>query len=79
VETKAVNIAPMPATSQGDLGVMAVTKEQFEREASYGAAMAVARSMLTRGLISEKDYRKVDTMFKKKYRPLIGGMETKIT
>ena len=61
------------------MGVAAMTNEQFERESNYGAAMAIARSMLERGLISEKDYRKIDTKFKKKYRPLIGGMEAKIS
>ena len=53
---------------------MTMTKEQFNREISYNTAMAIARSLLTNGLISDKDYRKIDTMFKKKYRPIIGGL-----
>jgi len=53
---------------------MTMTKEQFEREISYGKAMALARSLLTKGLITDKDYRKIDTKFKKKYRPIIGGL-----
>ena len=55
-----------------------MTKEQLTRETNYGAAMAIARVMLTKGLISEKDYRKFDTMFIKKYRPIIGGLQPKI-
>jgi hypothetical protein len=51
-----------------------MSKEQFNREARYGAALAVARAMLVKGLITDKDFRKIDTMFKQKYRPLIGGL-----
>ncbi|MCL1882410.1 MAG: hypothetical protein FWF81_01475 [Defluviitaleaceae bacterium] len=54
-----------------------MTNGQFERETNYGAAMAIARSMLTKGLINDRDYRKIDTMFRKKYKPLIGGLYTK--
>ena len=50
-----------------------MTKEQFEREMNYGASMAIAREMLSKGLITERDYRKIDTILKKKYRPLIGA------
>jgi len=60
------------------MGVVVMTKEQFERETNYGAAMAIALSMLTKGLISERDYRKIDTMFKKKYQPIIGVLQVKI-
>jgi hypothetical protein len=52
-----------------------VTTEQFEREKNYGASMAVARAMLSKGLINDRDYRKIDTIFKKKYRPVIGILQ----
>jgi uncharacterized membrane protein len=55
----------------------AVTKEQFERQKNYGASMAVARAMLSKGLISDKEYRKIDTIFKRKYRPVIGALNAK--
>jgi len=51
-----------------------MTKPQFDREISYGVAMAITRSLLTKGLITDKEYRKIDTIFKKKYRPIIGGL-----
>ena len=54
-----------------------MTNEQFDREKNYGAAMAVTRLMLSKGLISEKDYRKIDTIYKAKYRPVIGALPTK--
>ena len=53
-----------------------MNKEQFERESRYGAAMALAREMLNKGLISDKDYCKIDTIFKRKYRPIIGALQT---
>lgn len=55
-----------------------MTKEQFEREKNYSAAMAVARAMLSKGLISEKDYRRIDTIYKAKYRPVIGALPAEI-
>jgi uncharacterized membrane protein len=49
-----------------------VSKEQFDREKCYGAAMAVARAMLSKGIITEDDYKRIDTIFIEKYQPLIG-------
>ncbi|MGI6176251.1 MAG: SHOCT domain-containing protein [Christensenellales bacterium] len=51
-----------------------MTNDQFDREKNYGAAMALSRTMLSKGLISEKDYRKIDTIYKAKYRPVIGAL-----
>ena len=52
-----------------------MTKEQFEREARYGAAMALAHEMLKKGIISEREYRKIDIIFQRKYRPVIGALQ----
>ena len=52
-----------------------MSKEQFGREARYGAAMAAARAMLKSGILTERDYREIDTMMRRKYRPLIGGAQ----
>ena len=38
-----------------------------ERLMRYQAAMAVARSMLSRGIIMRKDYGKIDRIIAKKY------------
>ena len=56
----------------------AMTAAQFDREKNYGAIMAVARTMLSKGLISEKDYRKIDTIHKAKHRPIIGALPSEI-
>ena len=49
-----------------------MTQEQFDREKHYGAAMAVARAMLSKGIITQEEYSRIDTMFTEKYRPIIG-------
>lgn len=54
-----------------------MTKEQFSREKNYGAVMAVARTMLSKELITEREYCEIDTIFKKKYRPIIGVLRAK--
>jgi hypothetical protein len=51
-----------------------MTKEQFERERDYGAAVSIAKALLRAGLISEREFRKIDTNFQRKYRPMIGGL-----
>lgn len=52
-----------------------MSKEQFEREVRYGAAMALAREMLEKGTISDRDIRKINTLFLRKYRPVIGSLQ----
>lgn len=56
-----------------------MTKEQFEREKRYGAAVSVAKLMLSRGLVTEEEYRKIDTILRGKYRPIIGSLQAGIT
>ena len=54
-----------------------MTKEQFEQEKNYGTSMVIARMMRSKGLINEREYCKIDTIFKKKYRPIIGVLRAK--
>ncbi len=51
-----------------------MTQEQFELESRYRVAMSVAKSMLCEGLVSENEYRTIDTIFIEKYRPISGGL-----
>jgi hypothetical protein len=44
----------------------------FQNEMMYQATMSIARKMLRDGLISEHEYRQIDTMFIAKYQPKIG-------
>ncbi len=50
-----------------------MTKEQFEREKKYQAALAVARSMLRQGVINEADFQRIDARLAAKFKPVLGG------
>ena len=54
-----------------------MTAEQFTREKNYGAAMAVARMMRSNGVISERDYSKIEKIFSKKYTPISAVLSQK--
>lgn len=50
-----------------------MTKEQFEREKKYQAALAVARSMLKKGVIDEADFLRIEANLAAKFKPVLGG------
>lgn len=50
-----------------------MNREQFEREKKYQAAMAVARSMLARGVIDEEDFLRIEERLKERFKPVLGG------
>ena len=47
-----------------------MSKEEFRNEKLYQTTMHLARKMLSDGLISEDEYRQIDTIFLEKYRQL---------
>jgi len=49
-----------------------MTKEQFHNEKMYQATMDMVRRMHSDGLISLEEYERVERIFLKKYKPLIG-------
>ena len=51
-----------------------MTSEQLKDESSYRVSMAIAKSMLSRKLITSKEYAKIDTIMLKKYRPVLGSL-----
>ena len=51
-----------------------MTHEQFSAELNYQTAMAIARSMLKRGMISEDQYSLIDTTFAQEYRPIFSAL-----
>ena len=51
-----------------------MTHAQFEREKNYQVSLAIAKSMRKRELITEQEYKKIDTMMLEKYRPLLGAL-----
>lgn len=51
-----------------------MSKEEFRNEKLYQTTMHLARKMLSDGLISEDEYRQIDTIFLEKYRPILGTL-----
>ena len=69
----------MAATSKsGSERGRAVNKEQFDREKDYHAAISIAKALLSKGLVTEREYDKIDTILIGKYRPIIGGLRAKL-
>lgn len=52
-------------------------KAQFEQEKNYGAAVSILKTLLSKGLITQREYDKIDTIFKRKYNPPIAGLSGK--
>ena len=48
--------------------------EQFDREASYRAALAIIKDWLQKGFITEKEYVRIDTMLARKFSPVWGAI-----
>ena len=51
-----------------------MSKEEFKNEKLYQTTMHLARKMFTERLISEDEYRQIDTIFLEKYRPTLGTL-----
>jgi len=52
-----------------------MTREQFEREKKYQAALAIARAMLQKGVVDEGDYAKIEAVLRSKFCPFIGAFQ----
>ena len=68
----------MHATSGTGSEVARMSKEQMTNEMLYQATMSMVRRMLAEGLITEEEYRQIDTMFLEKYHPLFGTLFSEI-
>lgn len=64
----------MSATSKPGSGVLAMSEEQFRREKLYQITMSLARQMRRMHLITDEEYRQIDTIFAQKYEPVFGGL-----
>ena len=49
-----------------------MSPEQGKREFDYQIALLPARGMQQQGLITQEEYRRIETIFKGKYHPLYG-------
>lgn len=55
-------------------GISYMSKGEFESELMYCMSLSVAKSMLKKGLVTEVEYRQIDTILIKKHRPLLGTL-----
>ena len=51
-----------------------MTKEQFQAERLYQMSLSVAKTMFRKGVISEEEYKQIDTILLEKYRPILGTL-----
>lgn len=65
------SIAAASAMFKPDLEVNNV---DFQSELMYQATMSIARKMLNEGLMTDEEYRQIDTMFREKYQPKLGTL-----
>ena len=68
----------MTATSGTGSEAARMSKEQMGQEKLCQATMSMVRKRLGEGLITEEEYRQIDTMFLAKYRPLFGTLCSEI-
>lgn len=59
--------------------VAAMSREEFRNEKLYQTTMNLARKMLSEGIISEEEYRQIDTIFLEKYKPVFGTLFSDIS
>jgi transcription initiation factor IIE alpha subunit len=51
-----------------------MSTEELHSDMLYHAAISMAKSMLEKGLITEKEYAEIDTILLEKYRPYLGTL-----
>lgn len=68
------NIAAMSAMWSIGLEVALMDKLEFQNEKLYQTTMLMARKMLSEGIISDKEYAQIDTIFREKYHPTLGTL-----
>lgn len=56
-----------------------MSKEEFRNEKLYQTTMHLAKKMLEEGVVSEEEYRRIDTIFLEKYKPVFGTLFSDIS
>ena len=51
-----------------------LTRDQFQRELSYRAAISAARRLLENKLITQKEFVRIDAVLRRKFSPVWGGL-----
>lgn len=51
-----------------------MNRKEFRNEKLYQTTMNLARRLLSEGIISEKEYCRIDTIFTDRYKPIFGTL-----
>jgi len=54
--------------------VNVLNEELFNSEKLYQVTMTIAKSMLSKGIITTEEYAVIDTKMLEKYRPILGTL-----
>ena len=66
--------AKAPHLEKAEPLVPLLTKEQFERELNYRAALSIAKQMREDGLVTPKEFVQIDAFLRRKFSPVWGGL-----
>ena len=66
--------AKAPHLEKAEPLVPLLTKEQFERELNYRAALSIAKQMREDGLVTPKEFVQIDRFLRRKFSPVWGGL-----
>lgn len=51
-----------------------MTDAQFKAETAYQTSASILRTLKAQGLLTDKEYQKIDLLLLKKYQPLVGSL-----
>lgn len=54
--------------------VVFMSKEELKNEKLYQTTMYMVRKLFEDGIITEEEYRQIDTIFLEKYHPIFGTL-----
>ena len=76
----AENTAAMSAFLRSDSrAVLLMSKEELRNEKLYQTTMHMVRKLFEDGVITEEEYRQIDTIFLEKYHPIFGTLLSDIS
>jgi hypothetical protein len=51
-----------------------MTEQQFQAEKRYQVALAIAKALLEKGLLTQEEYYVIDTILLEKFQPALGTL-----
>ena len=56
-----------------------MTHKQLQREFQYRVAMSLAKELMKNGVISDEEYRTIDSQMIKCFQPVLSGLYPKLS